>query len=127
MSRTALWFNALSVAGLGLLLLLLAGLLSPLFGLDAGFMRPVGALPLPFAAFLALTASRERISRVAVGWVVALNAIYVLARLRGAAAWLAAADRTRLGLRDGASAAGRGSGGGRMDRVEARGRTGRLT
>jgi hypothetical protein len=76
--RTALWFDALSVAGLGLLLLLLGDALSSLFGIEAGFLRAVGVLLLPFAAFLALTASRERISRVAVGWIVALNAVYVL-------------------------------------------------
>lgn len=77
--RTALWFDALSVAGLGLLLLLLAGLLEPLFGIDAGFMRAVGALLMPFAAFLAWTASRDRIPRAAVLWIVALNALYVAA------------------------------------------------
>jgi len=77
--RTALWFDALSVAGLGLLLLALAGVLSPLFGIDAEFMRAVGALLLPFAAFLARTATHERIPRAAVGWIVALNALYVAA------------------------------------------------
>lgn len=77
--RTSLWFDALSVAGLGLLLLLLAGLLEPLFGIDAGFMRAVGALLLPFAAFLGWTASRDRIPRAAVLWIIALNALYVVA------------------------------------------------
>jgi hypothetical protein len=77
--RSAVWFDAVSVAGLGLLLLLLADALTPLLGLDATFMSTVGALLLPFAAFLALTAARARISRVAVGWIVGLNALYVIA------------------------------------------------
>lgn len=75
--RSALWFDALSVAGLGLLLLLLAGFLAPLFGIEASFMRAAGALLLPFAAFLARTASRDHIPRAAVGWIVSLNALYV--------------------------------------------------
>ena len=77
--RNALWFDAASVAGLALLLLLLAEVLTPLFGLDATFMRTVGALLLPFAAFLALTAARTAISRAAVGWIIGLNVLYVIA------------------------------------------------
>lgn len=76
--RSALWFDAASVAGLALLLLLMVDALAPMLGLDAAFMRAVGALLLPFAAFLALTAARARISRVAVGWIIALNALYVI-------------------------------------------------
>jgi hypothetical protein len=77
--RSALWFDAVSVAALGLLLLLPADALSPLLGLDATFMRTVGALLLPFAVFLALTAAQTRIPRLAVGWIVGLNALYVIA------------------------------------------------
>ena len=76
--RSALWFDAASVAGLALLLLLMVDALAPMLGLDAAFMRAVGALLLPFAVFLALTAARARISRVAVGWIIALNALYVI-------------------------------------------------
>ena len=76
--RSALWFDAVSVAGLALLLLAMADVLMPLLGLDARFMRAVGALLLPFVAFLALTAARSRISRVAVGWIIALNFLYVI-------------------------------------------------
>ena len=78
--RSALWFDALSVAGLGALLALLADLLEPWLGLDAGFLRTVGGLILlPFAAFLAWAASRVPIPHAAVRWIVALNALYVLA------------------------------------------------
>lgn len=78
--RGALWFDALSVAGLGLLLVLLAGVLEPWLGLEAGFLRTVGLLILlPFAAILAWTASRTPIPHPAVRWIVALNALYVLA------------------------------------------------
>lgn len=76
--RSALWFDAASVAGLALLLLLMVDALAPMLGLDAALMRAVGALLLPFAVFLALTAARARISRVAVGWIIALNALYVI-------------------------------------------------
>ena len=76
--RSALWFDAASVAGLALLLLLMVDALAPMLGLDAAFMRAVGALLLPFAVSLALTAARARISRVAVGWIIALNALYVI-------------------------------------------------
>lgn len=78
--RNALWFDALSVAGLGLLLALAAGALQPWLGLDAGFLRIVGGVVLlPFAAFLAWVASRAQTPHVAVRWIVALNALYVLA------------------------------------------------
>lgn len=78
--RSALWFDALSVAGLGLLLLLMAGTLEPWLGLDAGFLRAVAILVLlPFAVLLAWTASRERTPRAIVGWIVGLNALYVAA------------------------------------------------
>ena len=77
--RKALWFDALSVAGMGLVLLLGAGLLQPLFGLEAGFLRAVAALLLTFADFIAFVASREPIARVAVRWIVALNEVWVIA------------------------------------------------
>lgn len=78
--RGALWFDALSVAALGLLLALPAAALEPWLGLSAAFLRGVGVwVLLPFAAALAWTASRPRIPRAMVGWIVALNALYVAA------------------------------------------------
>ena len=64
---------ALSVAALGLLLALPAALLEPLLGLDAVFLRTVGVLLLPFAAFVGWVASRETPPRGAVLWIVGLN------------------------------------------------------
>ena len=93
--RSALWFDATTVAALALLLLVLAGPLAPWLGLEAGFLRSVGAALLPFAAFLALTASRERISRVAVGWIIVLNGLYVIDSF--AILWLGWVQPTALG------------------------------
>ena len=77
--RQALWFDALSVAGLGLLLSLPAAMLEPLLGLDAVFLRTVGVLLLPFAAFVGWVALRETPPRGAVLWIVGLNEVYVVA------------------------------------------------
>ena len=76
--RTALWLDALSVVVMALCLVLFAGPLTPLLGLETGLLRAVGGVLLPFAALLAFTATRERISRVAVGWIIALNALWVV-------------------------------------------------
>ena len=75
--RKVLWLDALSSAGMGLLLLLAAPL-APLLGLDATLLRGVGVSFVPFVVFVAWTASRERIPRVAAGWVIALNALWVV-------------------------------------------------
>jgi len=76
--RKVLWLDALSSAAMGLMLLLFAGALQALLGLEPAFMRAVGATLLPFAAFVAWVASRERIARWSVGWVIALNVLWVI-------------------------------------------------
>ena len=76
--RKVLWLDALSSAGMALLLIVFAAALEPRLGLGAGFLRTVGAILLPFVALLAWTASRERIPRLAVGWIIALNALWVI-------------------------------------------------
>ena len=76
--RKALWLDAVSSGGMAVLLLLLADALSPLLGLDAAWLRGVGVSFVPFVALVAWTASRERTPRVAAGWVVALNALWVV-------------------------------------------------
>jgi len=76
--RKVLWLDALSCVAMSALLLLFASPIQALLGLEPGFMRAAGATLLPFAAFVAWAASRERISRVAVGWVIAINALWVI-------------------------------------------------
>jgi hypothetical protein len=78
MLRKVLWCDALSCAAMSAMLLLFANPLQALLGLEPGFMRAAGATLLPFAAFVAWAASRERISRVAVGWIIAINALWVV-------------------------------------------------
>ena len=78
MLRKALWLDALSSGGMAALLLLIPGMLAPLLGLDMALLRGVGASFIPFVAFVAWTASRDRIPRAAAGWVVGLNALWVV-------------------------------------------------
>ena len=76
--RKALWLDALSSAGMAVLLLLIATTLAPLLGLDAALLRGVGVSFVPFVALVAWTASRDRIPRAAAGWVIGLNAVWVV-------------------------------------------------
>ena len=76
--RKALWLDALSSAGMAVLLLLIAATLAPLLGLDAALLRGVGVSFVPFVALVAWTASRDRIPRAAAGWVIGLNAVWVV-------------------------------------------------
>jgi len=76
--RKVLWLDALSSAGVAVLLLLTASPLASPLGLDVALLRGVGLSFLPFAAFVAWTVSRDRIPRVAAAWVVALNALWVI-------------------------------------------------
>ena len=76
--RKALWLDAVSSAGMAVLLLLAAAPLAPLLGLDAALLRGVGASFLPFVALVAWTASRDQVPRAAAGWVIGLNAVWVI-------------------------------------------------
>ncbi len=57
--RRVLALDALSCAGMGVLLAAAAGPLAPLFGLPEGLVRGAGLLLLPIAAFMAVLASRS--------------------------------------------------------------------
>lgn len=70
--RRTLRANAAFSAGCGVLLLLLAGPMAPLFGLPSGLvLRAVGVGLLPFAAVLAWSAGRAALPR---RWVLAFTA-----------------------------------------------------
>ena len=87
--RKVLWLDAASSFGAAVLLLLFAGPLQPLLGLDAQLLRVVGALFLPFVACVAWVAASDRTPRVALGWIVVLNALWVVLCLAVLAlAWL---------------------------------------
>lgn len=81
MLRKALWLDALSSGGMAAMLLLIPGWLAPLLGLDAALLQGVGLSFIPFVALVAWTASRDRLPRVAAGWVIGLNALWVAACL----------------------------------------------
>lgn len=76
--RKVLWLDAVSCVAMSAMLLLFANALQGPLGLEPGFMRAAGATLLPFAAFVAWAASRERTPRVAVGWIIAINALWVI-------------------------------------------------
>jgi hypothetical protein len=75
--RRVLLADAVASAGSGLLMLAGASLLEGLLGLPAPLLMYAGLGLLPFAAFVAYAATRERLSRVAVWVVIVLNAIWV--------------------------------------------------
>jgi hypothetical protein len=76
--RKALWLDVLSSGAMALVLLLAAAALASLLGLDTALLRSVGVSFMPFVAFVAWTASREAIPRIAAAWVVGLNAVWVV-------------------------------------------------
>ncbi|MEO6525463.1 MAG: hypothetical protein ABIP93_02450 [Gemmatimonadaceae bacterium] len=76
--RTALRLDAASSGAMGLLLLLAAGALAPLFDLPVALLRGAGLALLPFALALAWLSSQLRIPR---GWawaVIIANATWTL-------------------------------------------------
>ncbi len=75
--RKALALDAAACAATGLLLGLGAGPLSGLLGFPTEFLRGAGLLLLPCAALLGLFASRERLPRLAVYAVIAVNILWV--------------------------------------------------
>ena len=77
--RLALGVDAAVTGANGLAYLVAAGPLADLFGLDAAFLRGIGVFLLAFAALVAVTGTRERISRPAVRAVVAANLAWAAA------------------------------------------------
>jgi hypothetical protein len=76
--RAALTLDALSSAGMGLLLAAGSSALAPLLGIPSGQLRAAGLVLLPFAAAVAFVASRAQPPRLLVQAVIALNALWVV-------------------------------------------------
>ena len=76
--RKALTADAVVTGLAGLLMVLAAIPLSTRYGLPAGLLRWAGIICLPFAAFDAWLATRLRLQRPAVFFVVACNALWAL-------------------------------------------------
>lgn len=76
--RRALLFDAAASGAMGLLLVAGATPLVVLLGLSAGLLRGAGLFLIPFAAWVAVTGRRTRVSRAA-GWtIVAVNVVWAL-------------------------------------------------
>jgi hypothetical protein len=74
--RQALLADAAICAAAGLLMLPGAGFLASLFGLPEALLRSVGLALIPYAAFVAYTATRRPIPLGAVWAVILLNALW---------------------------------------------------
>jgi hypothetical protein len=77
--RRTLAADATASGVLGLLLVAAGGTLAPALGLPEALLRGAGALLLPFAALVAMLASRPVPQRTAVWALVAGNALWVVA------------------------------------------------
>lgn len=75
--RRVLLADAVSGLAMGMLLVLGAGTLEPLFGLPAGLLREAGLVLLPIAAFVAYVGMRRTLSRRMVWAVIICNALWV--------------------------------------------------
>jgi hypothetical protein len=77
--RFALKQDAIGSGANGVVYLAAAAIFGEMFGLPAGFLYPIGAFLVAFAAALLLLASRPRVSRPAVGVVIGVNTAWVVA------------------------------------------------
>lgn len=75
--RRSLILDAVISGATGLLMLLGAGLLSPMLNVPAELLRYAGASLIPFVAFLVYVATRENLARPTVWTVIALNVAWV--------------------------------------------------
>ena len=77
--RFALAADAVASGATGLLVLAGAGLLSPLLNIPAGHLTIAGLILVPFVAFVAYTATRPVISRLAAQAIVEMNLAWTIA------------------------------------------------
>ncbi|MEQ8450245.1 MAG: hypothetical protein RIB97_11220 [Nitratireductor sp.] len=77
--RNALYLDAAVSGAAGLLMAGGAGLLSPLLGLPQPLLLWAGLVLIPFVAMLVFTARKERVPRLLMIDIVALNALWVAA------------------------------------------------
>lgn len=76
--RRVLVVDAVSCAGMGLLMLAFSGSLSGLLSLPAGLLSEAAKVLLPFAALLAFLSTRSRLPPAAVWAVIVANAIWAI-------------------------------------------------
>ncbi|MBM0107450.1 hypothetical protein JM946_22140 [Steroidobacter sp. S1-65] len=76
--RRVLVLDAVSCAGMGLLLLTCSGWLAELLSLPAGLLSEAALVLLPFAMLLAFLSTRARLPRFAVWAVIVVNAIWAI-------------------------------------------------
>ena len=76
--RNALVADAIITGATGLAMFLGAGLLASLFGLPDALLRYAGLGLIPFAAFVAFMAVRDRVSRPAVLAIIIANVLWVV-------------------------------------------------
>lgn len=78
MLRRVLAFDAVTSAAMGLTLLAGAGLLEPLLGIPRNVLMIAGAILVPFALGVGLTAMRSVPSRAAIWAIVVINGLWVI-------------------------------------------------
>jgi hypothetical protein len=76
--RHVLWADAVASAATGLVMIAGAGALESLLGLPSALTREAGLVLMPFAALVAIVATRARISRAAVWTIIAANAAWTI-------------------------------------------------
>ncbi|GGC50348.1 hypothetical protein [Chelatococcus reniformis] len=76
--RRILMVNALSCAGLGVLLFGLGGLLEPLLGIPAWLSQPLGLSLVCFAGMVGLVEVQERVPPALVWAIIAVNAVWAV-------------------------------------------------
>jgi hypothetical protein len=76
--RRVLIADAVAGLGMGVLLIVAAGMLEPLLGLPADLLRDAGFLLVPIGVFVAYVGLRGELSRRLVWAVIAVNAIWVV-------------------------------------------------
>ncbi len=79
--RNALFIDAAASGATGLLMLAGAGLVAGLLGLPEPLLRWAGAVLIPYVAFVAWIASRDRIPVAGVWAVIACNALWAAASM----------------------------------------------
>ncbi len=76
--QKALVADAVITGVTGVAMFLGAGFLASLFGLPDALLRYAGLSLIPFAAFVAVMATRDQVSRVAVRAIIIANALWVV-------------------------------------------------
>jgi hypothetical protein len=76
--RHVLWADAVASGATGLAMIAGAGVLESLLGLPSALTREAGIILVPFAALVAVVATRARISRAAVWMIIAANAAWTI-------------------------------------------------